>query len=305
MIRRVPSLARRLLHWLRSADLIVLLSVLAVVVGAWAFIEIADEVVEGQTQRFDEWAVRGLREPANAADPLGPPWLEEIGRDLTALGGVAVLSLLTVAVVGYLWLSGKHHAASFVLTATVGGLLLSTLLKGLFDRPRPQVVPHLSHVGTSSFPSGHSMLSAVVYLTLGALLARFVERRRLKLYFLVVALLLTFLVGLSRVYAGVHYPTDVLAGWSAGLVWAMVCWLVARYLQQRGAVERSGPLLLALVLGLQLEDDAGLKHEQPRQGIAIEVGILVRDGGSREQGLDQPVIELGGTGPRELRSDLG
>jgi undecaprenyl-diphosphatase len=82
-------------------------------------------------------------------------------------------------------------------------------------------------------------MSAVVYLTLGALLARLADQRRVKLYFLAVAALLTLLVGLSRVYLGVHYPTDVLAGWSAGLVWATLCWLAARSLQRRGAVERS------------------------------------------------------------------
>jgi undecaprenyl-diphosphatase len=120
-------------------------------------------------------------------------------------------------------------------------VLLSTVLKDLFGRPRPTVVPHLFYVSSASFPSGHSMLSAVVYLTLGSLLARLVEQRRLKVYFLSVALLLSFLVGVSRVYMGVHYPTDVLAGWSAGLAWGLLCDLVARWLQQHGAVEKTAP----------------------------------------------------------------
>ena len=166
--------------------------------------------------------------------------MAEAGRDLTALGGVAALLLVTVAVAGYLFLDRKFAAMGFMLAAVAGGLALSSLLKALFARPRPQVVPYLSQVYTTSFPSGHSMMSAVVYLTLGAVLARMVGRRPLRFYFLAIALLVTGLVGCSRVYLGVHYPTDVLAGWTAGLVWATLCWLLARALQRRGTIERSG-----------------------------------------------------------------
>ena len=125
----------------------------------------------------------------------------------------------------------------FVLIATSGGLVLSLILKAAFSRPRPSIVPHLSYVHTSSFPSGHSIMSAVVYLTLGALLTQLVGKVQLKFYFLFVAAALSFLVGLSRTYMGVHYPTDVLAGWTVGLVWATLCWVVARSLQKRGIIE--------------------------------------------------------------------
>ena len=230
---------RKVVSWFGSMDLVVLLTGLAIVVGVWVFIAVAHGVSAGSTQRLDERLLRSLRNPADPSIPLGPGWLGEVGRDLTALGGVAALCLLTAAVAGYLLICRKYGALVFLLAATGGGLLLSTVLKELFDRPRPTVVPHLSYVSTSSFPSGHSMLSAVVYLTLGTILARLVEQRRLKVYFVGMALLLSFLVGVSRVYMGVHYPTDVLAGWSAGLVWALLCGLVARWLQQRGAVERA------------------------------------------------------------------
>jgi undecaprenyl-diphosphatase len=146
--------------------------------------------------------------------------------------------LLVGSVLGYLVIARRHHAAIFILVATVGGALLSTALKGLYSRPRPDVVPHLASVTSYSFPSGHAMLSAVVYLTLGALLARLVEGRWTKLYFVGVAVLLTILVGSSRVYLGVHYPTDVAAGWAAGVGWAVLCWLLARHLQHRGLVEK-------------------------------------------------------------------
>jgi undecaprenyl-diphosphatase len=126
----------------------------------------------------------------------------------------------------------------FVLVSIVGGLLLSSGLKAMVSRPRPDVVPHLSIVYTSSFPSGHSMLSAVVYLTLGSLLAATTQQTVLRIYVLAVAVLLSVIVGVSRVYLGVHYPTDVLAGWVAGLGWALLCWLVARWMQRRRKVEQ-------------------------------------------------------------------
>ncbi|MEO6437520.1 MAG: phosphatase PAP2 family protein [Tepidisphaeraceae bacterium] len=229
---------RRLIQWLGSHSITVLAAVLLVVVGTWGFIKLADEVNEGETRKFDEWALRSLRQSNNPAQPIGPKWLHEAGRDITGLGGVTVLSLVTFAVAGYLWIVRKFHAMGLVIIATVSGLLVSTALKYAIARDRPDIVPHLSHVYTSSFPSGHSFLSAVVYLTLGSLLARLVPQYAVKIYFIAIAMLLTFLVGVSRVYMGVHYPTDVLAGWTAGLVWAIVCWLVARRLQQGGAVEK-------------------------------------------------------------------
>jgi undecaprenyl-diphosphatase len=219
---------RRFIAWLGGADLALLCSLLVIVVGLWSFVALAYAVSRGSVQQFDERVIWALRNPADPADPWGPPWMGEIGRDLTALGGIAALCLITAAVAGYLLICRQHRGLAFLLGATLSGLLLCGLLKNLFERPRPDIVPHLSYVSTTSFPSGHSVLSAVVYLTLGSLLARIVPQRRLKLYFLGVALFLSFLVGVSRVYMGVHYPTDVLAGWSVGLAWALVCSLVAR-----------------------------------------------------------------------------
>lgn len=222
---------RNWFNWVGGYSLMVLIALLVVVIGTWGFIKLADEVAEGDTEKFD------MRIMQSVGKHRGPPWLEEVGRDLTALGGVAVLSLVTLGVAGFLLVSRKFHAMWLVLIATFGGLLLSTALKWIIDRDRPDVFEHRSHVYTQSFPSGHSMLSAVVYLTLGSLLTRLVPGRWQKLYILGVALFLTFLVGISRIYMGVHWPTDVLAGWTAGLVWAIICWLVARALQRRGKVE--------------------------------------------------------------------
>ncbi|MGD0517454.1 MAG: phosphatase PAP2 family protein [Thermoguttaceae bacterium] len=235
MMMRISS---AVFKWLGRYEFTVLLGVLIVVAGTWGFIALSDVVSEGWTQSFDESVLRSLRRQDNPALPIGPDWMTEVARDLTALGGVAAMVLMTLIVAGYLLLDCKYAGMCFVLAAVTGGLVLSSLLKAYFDRPRPEIVPHLSSVYTSSFPSGHSMMSAVVYLTLGALMAQMVAGRRLKFYFLAVALLLTGLVGISRVYMGVHYPTDVLAGWTAGLVWANVCLLAGRKLQRRGIIAR-------------------------------------------------------------------
>lgn len=231
---------QKLRQWVAQRDageFVMLVALLVVVGGVWAFLDLAGEVKGGQTQRLDSEIIRSLRKTEDPSRPVGPAWMAEVGRDLTAVGGIAVLSLVTSAVVGFLLIRRQYGAVVLMIIAIIGGAMLSSVLKYAYDRPRPSEVPHLSLVYTSSFPSGHSMMSAVVYLTLGALLARFVGRWRLRIYCLVVAVLLTGLVGISRVYMGVHYPTDVLAGWTAGLVWATLCWLVARYLQYRRAVE--------------------------------------------------------------------
>jgi undecaprenyl-diphosphatase len=224
-------------NWLARADFIVLLSFLVVVSAGWLFLEIADAVTEGEHGHTDEWILRSLRKPDNPAVPIGPRVLAEGARDITALGGYPVLTLLIAGVVGYQLMARHYGAALLVLIATLGGLLLSHSLKAYYARPRPDLVPHLASVTSPSFPSGHAMLSAVVYLTLGAMLARIVEGRWARLYFLAVAIFLALLVGVSRVFLGVHYPTDVLAGWSAGFGWSVLCWLVARQLQRRGMVE--------------------------------------------------------------------
>ncbi len=206
--------------------------------GLWAFVEIADEVLEQDTESFDRAVLLALRSPDDPADPIGPRWFEEAVRDVTALGGVAVVGFLTLAVTGFLVLEGKTHAAGFVVVAVLGGWLLSVGLKEYVGRPRPALVPHSTHVMSESFPSGHSLISAVAYLTLGALVARTHPMLTVKAYALVLATLVTLLVGSSRVYLGVHWPTDVLAGWALGGSWALLCWLAAAWLQRRGRLER-------------------------------------------------------------------
>jgi undecaprenyl-diphosphatase len=237
------ALARTPLAWLArlgAHERGLLLAIVLLLGGVWGFVELASEVTDGNTLAIDRAILLSLRNPQDPADPLGPKWVEELGRDLTALGGAGILSGLTAAVCGFLLLDRKRRAAAFVAVASIGALAASVLLKELYDRPRPDLVPHGSFVYTSSFPSGHSMLSAAVYLTLAALLGRTQARRRVRAYLLLWALFIAAAVGVSRVYLGVHWPTDVLSGWTAGALWALICWSVASKLQRRGTMEPPG-----------------------------------------------------------------
>lgn len=226
----------RSLGWLGGHELGILVLLLAIAGGVWAFVALASEVKEGETSAFDRRILLSMRRPGDLA-PIGSPAVQEAARDITALGGVSVLGLVTVIAAGFLALDGKSHMAFFAAGSVLGGTIASALLKDLFQRPRPEIVPHVAYAANTSFPSGHSMMSAVTYLTLGALLARSQERKRLKAYFLLLAAALSLMVGVTRVYLGVHWPTDVLAGWMAGAVWALMCWTVARWLQGRKTLE--------------------------------------------------------------------
>lgn len=219
------------------AERVTLVTVIVAAVLLFAFATIANAVGRGSTHAFDELLLIALRTPGDLADPIGPKWVEEMMRDFTALGSTGVLTLVVLVIAGFLAMTRKTHAALFVLVSVGGGTLLSQGMKWVYGRPRPDLVPHGAEVYTASFPSGHSMMSAVVYLTLGALLARTQMDRAVKVYVLVVAVVLTVLVGISRVYLGVHWPTDVLAGWSLGGVWALLCWLVMAWMQAQGQVE--------------------------------------------------------------------
>jgi undecaprenyl-diphosphatase len=216
----------------------ILFGVLGGALGLWVFLGVASLMATGRTQGFDERILTLLRRPDQPAVPIGPAWCAHAAIDLTALGSVIVLLLFIGVVIGYLALERRLAMLAFVAAATVGGMVLSGVLKALFGRPRPTVVPALVEAHSASFPSGHSMMSTVVYLTLGALLARTTTRRRLRAYFIGVALGLSFLIGLSRVYLGVHYPTDVIGGWAAGALWALACALGAQALQRRNVVDK-------------------------------------------------------------------
>jgi undecaprenyl-diphosphatase len=220
-------------------ELIVLLVGLGVCAGLFLFIRLAGEVMRGDTQAFDVEILRGLRSAADPSRPKGPWWIEPALLDLTALGGPTVLGLIVLVIAGYLLLVRRFVTATIVLATSIGGEIADESLKVLFTRPRPSVVPHLRTVVTASFPSGHAMESAIIYLTLGALLVRVVEGRVTKIYCMSVAICLTLIVGVSRVYLGVHYPTDVLGGWMLGFLWAALTWLATRRFDRTVSRERA------------------------------------------------------------------
>jgi undecaprenyl-diphosphatase len=212
--------------------------VVLVIVGAsWAFVELADAIDEKKTHAFDEWALRSLRRVDDPRIPRGPAWLVQTGRDLTSLGGTSILLLAVTFSSGYLALRRKPVTMALVLASGIGAMIVNAALKYGYGRERPELVLRLMEVSTSSFPSGHAMSSAAVYLSLGLLLAKVQERRRDKAYILATAMFLTLIVGLTRIYLGVHYPTDVLAGWMAGVGWALACSFVAEFFERRGQLE--------------------------------------------------------------------
>jgi undecaprenyl-diphosphatase len=227
--RAVVPIARALINRLAASGAKPLAALLLAAGAVWLFAELADDVLEGDTRTVDERVLLLTRALNDPSDPVGPPWLEDVVRDVSALGGVGILTILTLASAGFLALQRKRAAALYLLAAVGGGAVLASVLKLVFDRDRPpaELMAHGQTIFTSSFPSGHSMLSAVVYLTLGALLARAQSEVHLRAYILGLAAFLALIVGLSRVYLGVHWPTDVLAGWTAGAAWALVCWALA------------------------------------------------------------------------------
>jgi undecaprenyl-diphosphatase len=224
--------AARAWYTQRSApEILVYVGLLLVLIGSWGFVELAEEMLEGATQPFDDWVLHSLRKEGSPHEPIGPGWLHYFFLNVTALGSGAIAILITVFLAGGLAIQGRRFAIALILVSLTGAGVLTSVLKGYFGRPRPPTEFRAVEAIELSFPSGHSFISAVLYLTLGALLIQLTPDRRMKVYIMVVAILLTVLVGSSRVYLGVHYPTDVLGGWCAGIIWATACFIAAHLLR--------------------------------------------------------------------------
>ena len=233
----------RLKRWTRNAAKFVEVKLvvvpLLVLLAVGAVLLLTDAVTEGETQDFDQMVLQAIHGTTSTTTVFETNIIEMFATDLTVLGGYPFLTLLFVSIAGFLALKGRWKELGLILVSVVGGVVFSQVLKEFIARPRPDVFEHLAQVNTFSFPSGHSTLSAVSYMTLGVLLARFSSRRSVKIYCVSMALLFTLIVGLTRMILGVHYPTDVFAGWSLGLGWALFCWWGATLLQRRGVVSHT------------------------------------------------------------------
>jgi undecaprenyl-diphosphatase len=226
---------RSRLDWLRARDLRLMATLVAIGVLALIFLRIGNEVSAGATDRIDRAILLAFRN--SPSDPIGSPVIEAAVMHISALGSGAVTTLVVIIATLFFALAGRWRYAIFMVACAAGTAICMSLLKGLYERPRPTVVTQLDPPGGLSFPSGHSMISAALYVTLGVLIARALPTRRLRVFAVATGAFLTMIIGLSRLYLGVHYPTDVLAGWTAGGAWALLCGVVINVLGRRGVAD--------------------------------------------------------------------
>jgi undecaprenyl-diphosphatase len=181
----------------------------------------------GLGHEIDRHLLLQFRPGGEGSAPFGPDWFREAAAEFTALGGYTILSTIVLLASITLLTFGKRTAVVFLIASVTTGSIVSTLAKLVFDRSRPGIVDHLDITFTSSFPSAHAMVSAFTWLTLAAIAVRFVEPKATRIFLIFAAISISLLVGISRVYLGVHWPSDVLAGWLFGGGWAGLCWLIA------------------------------------------------------------------------------
>ena len=235
---RTINFFRRALR-IAGTELAAVSALFVVAAGLAIFANLAEDMREGEGQAFDQAVLSALRPHASLSDAWGPGWLEEAAGDLTSLGSIAVLTLFAMIVILFLFLQRKRLSALLLMVGLGGGVMLSEGLKSVFERDRPPEVYRAVETINASFPSGHALLSAVFYLSIAVMLTRAFPRRRFKVYVLGVGVSLTLIVGLTRIYLGAHWTTDVLAGWSVGSAWAMTTWLVAYAIERRQLVRHA------------------------------------------------------------------
>lgn len=214
--------------FLRSTEARTLIAIGALAAAAWAFLALSDEVSEDDTLPIDRAILMALRTPGDPTDPIGPKFLEEVVRDITALGGLTQVTIMAAVLAAWLLLYRRRREALVFAATVVLASVSSEILKALYGRERPSLVPHEIDVYSHSFPSGHSTVSAATFLTAAVVLAGLQPARGGKRLAFTTAILLVAAVGISRIYLGVHWPSDVLGGWALGAAWALAAHLALR-----------------------------------------------------------------------------
>ena len=207
--------------------------------GIALFLVIAMAVTDGTVQASDKSFLHLLRNDANPSVPNGPAWLLPAMKAVTTLGNGWFFTLVVVIAVGLLAWRRDWSAMWLLIAVALGGFAVMLALKAGFARPRPEAVPRLIDIAEFSFPSGHAMMSAAIYVTLAVMLARGLRQRTARSALIAAAVLLSLVIGFTRTYLGVHYPSDVMAGWAAGAFWAGLCWLGASMWRERAGVRRA------------------------------------------------------------------
>ena len=211
---------------LRALEARTLAAIMLIAAGLLAFLRLGDAVRAGRTLDLDRRIILALRDPANPAQPRGSFWTRDILHDLTALGGVGVLTLTVLVAVIFLWVNRRRRHAAVLLGVVAAATVAGELIKAAYNRPRPDLVAYGDYFSQSSFPSGHSNIATVVWMTLALIVASLERTRVGKATALVVGAFISLTAGGSRVYFGVHWPSDVLGGWILGSGWALVAWIV-------------------------------------------------------------------------------
>jgi undecaprenyl-diphosphatase len=275
-------------HVLRRLELRLLLLFLAAVAALWTFLGVTGEVREGETSPIDTAGLLLFRVAGRPEQAVGPRWVQETARDITALGGFTVLTLLTVVAIAVLVINRKRLQAGIFAVTVMAAQAMSEIVKAWVDRPRPPPMLHHDLVYSSSFPSGHAMMSPVVYLTLAAFVSATDNRRAVKVMMFGLAVALVIAIGVSRVYLGVHWPSDVLAGWSLGSAVAVIATLALM-----AAANRTGRASMPLAVG-----DSGSKRGAPGQKDATDLLVVAAAPAVEEQDQDRHARDH--RGPRSV-----
>jgi undecaprenyl-diphosphatase len=195
--------------------------VIAIAAIALLGLAAASLFADGGANSFDRQLMLALRTPGALDDPIGPKWFEDVMRDMTGLGGIGVVIGSSLVLAGYLGLHRRYVDIGVLAASVVGAQVVSAVIKHWVERARPDLVSHEAEIYSASFPSGHTLMATVIYVTFAMLIAADFPERRVRDYLLGVAWLVSFAVGTSRIYLGVHWPSDVLAGWCIGALWML------------------------------------------------------------------------------------